>query len=29
VELDFLISKPFDSNEILHTVAKTIESKTM
>jgi CheY-like chemotaxis protein len=29
VELDFLISKPFDSNQILHTVAKTIESKTM
>jgi PAS domain S-box-containing protein len=27
VELDFLISKPFDSNQILNTVAKTMESK--
>jgi PAS domain S-box-containing protein len=29
VELDFLISKPFDSNQILNTVAKTMESKEM
>jgi CheY-like chemotaxis protein len=27
VELDFLISKPFDFNQILNTVAKTMESK--
>jgi PAS domain S-box-containing protein len=27
VELDFLISKPFDFNQILSTVAKTMESK--
>ena len=29
VELDFLISKPFDFNKIVSTVAKTIESKGM
>jgi signal transduction histidine kinase/CheY-like chemotaxis protein len=29
VELDFLISKPFDSNQILDIVAKTMESKGM
>jgi DNA-binding NtrC family response regulator len=27
VDLDFLISKPFDFNQILSTVAKTMESK--